>query len=201
MALNILHKRRIYDDYLQDAPSNKGFEQWCFVTGEKYGVKPSVVRNVILQYRELEDLTLRQALVTESQRIAAMAGATRAEAFKALARGLHASNRRVITNKDGTIVDVLKTPDYGTQVRAAVEVLKSQGAYEPEKLTVEIEGDPTKLSNEQLLAEIRELAKQVAPAAAGAESAESGAGLPVLDEALHQDEGRAGSDPAVQAVP
>jgi hypothetical protein len=199
--LNVLQKRRIYDDYVTASPSPKEFERWCDETAAKYGCKVVQVKNVVVQYSELEDLTMRAAKISEGRKLAALAGATQAEAYKTLARGMKASNKRVITNKEGQIVDVISQPDYPSQIRAAVEVLKSQGAYEAQKIEIDMSNDPTKMSDANLSDEIRRLSDQIAGIAQGGAGKESGAGLPVLADELHADPGRAGSGESVQAVP
>ena len=201
VEFNVLQKRRIYDDFLRDDPTPRDFEVWCVVTAEKYGTTFGRVRNIIAEYAELEDLTMRKATVSEARKLASLAGATLSEAYKTLARGMKASTKKVVTNKEGAVVDVIKHPDYATQVRAATEVLKSQGAYEPQKIDVNLPNDPTKLSNDQLLAEIRNLSQQIVGAPEGAEGAAGGTEPAVLPDELHADEGRAGSGEPVQAVP
>jgi hypothetical protein len=193
MALDPLQKRRIYDDYIAAAPGNKEFEGWCVSTGEKYGISWKAVRNTVIVYRELEDLTLRQATASESIKLATMAGATRAEAFKTLARGMKATTKKVFVNKDGNIVGTELFPDHAAQIRAAEATLKALGANEPEKVQVDLPGDPTKLSHDDLAAEIARLSKQVAGIAEGAKGQEGGDVLPVLPSELHEHEGRAGS--------
>lgn len=196
-TLDPLQKRRIYDDYLADAPGNKQFEGWCVLTSEKYGTSWMKVRDVVVAFRELEDLTMRSATVSESIKLATMAGATRAEAFRTLARGMKAQTKKVIINKDGNVVDTLITPDFAVQVRAAEATLKALGANEPEKIAVEIADDPTKLSHDQLAEEIARLAKQVTGATEGAKGQESAGEPAILPAQLHEDEGRAGSSESV----
>lgn len=148
-------KRRVYDDFLAaDLPRGYG-EIWYETKAEEIGVSAQTVRTWIAYYRELDRECIGGSS-TPAQNIASLVGATIAEAVRTLGRNLKAHNVKVITDRDGNVVERVYTPNHEAQNSAAEKILKIHGAFAPEKHSVDVRAanDPSVMSDEQLDAEL-----------------------------------------------
>lgn len=212
----------IWKDYeLAQPEKGADLESWCEETSERYGVSVRVVRRVVTDRLETSlGASQRNYVQRNAEIIADSIGATIAAACDAVAEALEANRSRMVYGPAGLPLmkpngelQTFNTPDWGTRLKAADVIFKLRGSYAPQQLNVEAHHTITDLSDAQLEHRFHQLiafASKLRSAGgpdgtlavgAGDHGAAGDQGPVVLDEPLHQDEGRARPDESVQAIP
>lgn len=217
-------RRRILDSYEAARPTTiEAYHAWIEVAAEENDLSVKTIQRIVTDQAQSFMRSLSRDLRTQSQRVADLLGATITEGIERLRDSLHATKKRPLTDKNGRMVrdgngkiQFIEVDDWPTIVSAADKLIKLHGGFPAEKFEVERTTYHVDLTKEQALerfeqlysridglrAQLRGTVENPRRVGGGGTAVNSGNGRPghlLLDDPLHQDQGRAGSGEPVQA--
>jgi hypothetical protein len=208
--------REVWESYEAARPqSGLPYESWVAGTAARIGIEDYQVREICAKANQTYLEAVATGVRTHAQQLGGLVGACLVKGISTLAQSMNATKKRVVTNKDGEVVDIIETPDNATRLQAAVQTIKMHGGFPAEQIEVNNRSLIVNLSKDELANEyaalrgsIERLASQLGPeAVAGIGAAEGSAqGKPgtarplLLDDGMHQNKRRA-KQRAVPSVP
>jgi len=204
-----VYRQRVLEDYARDQPEPIQVDEWFAAEALKLQWPEKNVRKVIANQIDQLEVAAGQRTLSIAQRIANLNGVTQAEALKTLRAGLNAT-KLIVKGDPENGYTKFEHPDWPSRLDAVHEALAVHGAYAPTKS--EITGTFThqleQLSDTELHGKISEFIELVRAhqsnarrSDTGVDGAESPGGRLLLDDGVHENEGRAEPTRSVQAVP
>jgi hypothetical protein len=204
-----VYRQRVLEDYARDQPEPADVDKWFAAEAEKIEWDEKSIRRVIADQIDQLSIAAGQRILSVSQRVANILGVTQGKAIRRLDEALDAT-KLIVKGDPKNGYETFEHPDWPSRIDAIHELLSIHGSHAPTRaeFSGKVVHEYETLTDDELsrhiaqrLRGLREHESRTGSSDPGADGAQSSGGPLLLDDGMHQDQGRTEPARPVQAVP